>query len=170
MAQVEIFTTGGVISGSTPRLPLVADGPDLQSPLPLTDARWYPNDGSPPSQVDSVHVPPDDILVVVTPEPDVRVHATWYPITLELGPYRVTGQISTPPGFDPARALTRPGGAFVPVWDAVVELRDRVDSSAAERAHVEVNRYAVERVVSPLTLAFHFPGATLVTAEGAPVA
>lgn len=170
MPEIELFTPTGVISGVAARLPLVGDGPTLEGPLPLGDARWYPNDGRPPSQAGDAMVQPDDILVVVLPEPEVRSHANWYPITVELGPYQVAGRIETLPGFDPDRALTRPGGSFVPLWDVRIEIRGQPGAGTAERAYVEVNRYAVERVTSPLVLSFYFPGATFVEAESVPVA
>lgn len=165
MAQVEIFTPSGVVSGIAGRMPLVGDGPTLEQPLPIDEARWYPHDGAPPARRGSLSLLPDDILVVVTPEPDVKVHANWYAVVVELGPYRVSGQLSTPPGFDPERAITRPGGSFVPLRDAVIELRSRPDAGAAERAYVQVNRFAVERVTSTLMLGFFFPGATFVAPE-----
>jgi hypothetical protein len=166
MPEIELFTPSGVISGMTERLPLVGDGPVPDRPLRIDDARWYPNDGSQPSQPGDILVEADDVLVVVIPEPEVRSHGNWYPITVDLGPYRVSGRIETLPGFDPDRAITRPGGAFVALWDARIELQGRADAGTAERAYVGVNRYAVERVTSPLVLAFHFPGATFVEAEG----
>src|SRR5207249_1459814 len=79
-----------------------------------------------------------------TPETEMTIHATWYAITLEIGPYRVKGRMLTPPGFDPARALARPGGAFVALHDAVIELIGRRDAVVAARSLVYVNRYAVE--------------------------
>lgn len=170
MAQVEIFTPNGVIAGLTPRLPLVGDGPTLEEPLPLERARWYPVDGSAPSHLGSITVTPDDVLVVVVPEPDVVIHQTWYDIELEVGPYHLRGRLGTPPGFDPDRALSRPGGSFVPLRDAVITLRDRAGTGAAERAHVKVNRFAVEGVASTLMLGFHFPGARFTVAAGAPTA
>jgi len=170
MPQIELFTPDGVVSGLTPALPLVGDGPTLETPLPLEDARWYPNDGSPPRHAGRTTVNPDDALVVVLPEPELRIHGNWHSITLELGPYRVSGRLETLPGFDPDRALMRPGGSFVPLWDAHIELLEQSAAGTAERAYVEVNRYAVVRVTSPLVLGFYFPGATFVEAEGVPVA
>jgi hypothetical protein len=169
MAQLELFTPDGVYAGVAARLPLVGDGPILDRPLPLDEARWYPNDGTAAAQHGTVSIPPDDILVVVLPEPELKVHASSYPITLDVGPYRLRGRFETQPGFDPDRALTRPGGAFVPLHDVVIELRDRSDAAPAERAYVQVNRFAVEAGVSPLNLGYHFPGATFVEAEGTTV-
>jgi len=169
MAQLEIFTPNGIYTGVTPRLPLVGDGPTLDEPLSLEGARWYPNDGTPPAHHGAVSIPADDILVVVLPEPELKVHANWYPLMVDCGPYRVAGRFETQPGFDPDRALTRPSGGFVPLREVVVELRTQADAGAAERAYVQVNRFAVERVVSPLSLALYFPGASFVEAQGAPV-
>ena len=170
MPQLEIFTPTGVVSGHTPKPGLVAQ-PDLRSPVPVELARWYPIDGSKPEHRGSVLVPPDDVLLVYTPEPDITLHATWFAITLEIGPYRVRGRMPTPPGFDPARALARPGGAFVALHDATIELMNRRDAGLADRSLLHVSRYAVESVESLLMLGFFFPGAQLSKpAAEAPVA
>lgn len=162
MVQLEIFTPSGVVAGNAVRDGLI-QSPDLRSPVAIERARWYPLDGSKPEHRGSVLVPPDDVLVVATPEDDLVIHATWYSLSIDIGPYRVRGRLPTPPGFDPARALARPGGAFVTLRDACVELMNRPDAGVAERALVHVNRYAVERVESTLMLGFFFPGAHLVT-------
>src|SRR5439155_14685208 len=127
MAQVEIFTPTGVVAGILSRPDLVQQ-PDLRSPVPVEKARWYPLDGSSPEHRGTVLVPPDDVLVVYVPEPDMTLHATWYSIVLEIGPYRVRGKMPTPVGFDPKRALARPGGAFVTFREASVELMNRPDA------------------------------------------
>jgi len=158
MAQLEIFTPTGVVAGTTRRDGLM-QSPDLRTPVPIERARWYPLDGAKPEHRGSILVAPDDVLVVATSDTEPTVHATWYPVELEIGPYRVKGRLPTPPGFDPARALARPGGAFVALRDASVELMNRPDAGIAERGSVHVNRYAVERVDSTLMLGFFFPGA-----------
>jgi hypothetical protein len=160
MTPIEIFTPTGVVAGNTSR-PEVVQQPDLRSPVPVEKTRWYPFDGSKPEHRGAVLVPPDDVLVVYVPEEEMTLHATWYPVTLEIGPYRVTGRMPTPVGFDPKKALARPGGAFVSLHEATIELMDRHDAAKAERAEVHVARYAVERVESPLMLGFFFPGARL---------
>jgi hypothetical protein len=169
MAQVEIFTPTGVVAGIMSRTDLVQQ-PDLRSPVPVDKARWYPLDGSKPEHRGTVLVPPDDVLVVYVPEPEMTLHATWYSIVIEIGPYRVRGRMPTPVGFDPNRALARPGGAFVALREASVELMNRLDAGIAERSTVHVSRYAVERVESALMLGFFFPGAHLTTVAEAPVA
>jgi hypothetical protein len=160
MPPVEIFTPTGVVAGTTSR-PGLTQQPDLRSPVPVEKTRWYPFDGSRPEHRGSVLVPPDDVLIVYTPEEAVTLHATWYAIVLEIGPYRVSGRMPTPVGFDPKRALARPGGAFVSLRDARIELLMRSDAGVAERSTVHISRYAVERVESSLMLGFFFPGAVL---------
>ena len=164
MPQLEIFTPTGVVAGTTLGDDLVQSA-DLRSPVPIERARWYPIDGASPEHRGSVLVPPDDVLLVVTFEADSSVHSTWYPLQLEVGPYRVVARIPVVPGFDPARALARPGGAFVALWDASIELMDRPETGVAHRDSVHVNRYAVERVESSIMLGFFFPGATLGTSN-----
>ena len=174
MADVEIYTPTGVVAGVTARAPLSTDGPDdgpdLESALAIGDARWYPLDGSSPSQAGDVRLEPDEILLIVTEEPELTVHMNWFSICLDVGPYRVSGMIATMPGFDPDRALTRPGSTFVPLKDATIELVGRTDVAPAERAHLHVNRYAVETCASSLALGFFFPGAHFPEPEPAPVA
>jgi hypothetical protein len=171
MADVEIYTPTGVVAGVTARVPLTTEGPDLTEPLAIGDARWYPLDGGKPSNSGDVRVQPDEVLLLVTEEPDMTVHMNWFAITLEVGPYRVSASIAMMPGFDPDRALTRPGGAFIALRDATIELLDRPEIAPAERVHIHVNRYAVERVTSSLVLGFYFPGAQFATApEAVPVA
>jgi hypothetical protein len=171
VADVEIFTPTGVLAGSTDRIPLTNDGPDLAGPLPIEEARWYPLDGSRAAHRGGVTVAPDDILVIVTAEPELRVHMAWYSVALDVGPYRVTGRIPTHPGFDPARAIVRASGPFVALSDVTIEVASVDRASSASRPYVHVNRYAVDRVTSSLMLGHFFPGARLVAPEApAPVA
>jgi hypothetical protein len=163
MAEVEVFTPTGVLAGLTAGVPLSHAGPDLTSALRVREGRWFPLNGSPASERRETQVAPDDILIVVTPPESILVHMTWFSVTLELGPYRVAGELATHPGFDPERALARPSGIFVPLRDARIELVDEAGAGAAERPHVHVNRYAVERVVATLMLGHFFPGAQLLT-------
>jgi hypothetical protein len=165
VTDVEIFTPTGVIAGTTARVPLSHDGPDLSSPLALDESHWYPIDGGRPIDRGEVRIDPDDILLVVTPEPELRVHLAWYAVRIEIGPYRVSASLGTQPGFDPERALSRPGGTFIELRDATIELLDAPEPATAQRPHLHVNRYAVDRVVSMLMLGFYFPGARLVAGE-----
>ena len=165
MADVEIFTPFGVLAGTTARAPLSNDGPDLSSPLVVDEGRWYPIDGGSPAHRDADLIVPDDILLIATPEPELFVHLAWFPIRLEIGPYRVSGLLGTHPGFDPARALARPGSTFIALREATIQLLARREAAPAVRASIHVNRYAVEAVTSTLMLGFHFPGARHISGE-----
>jgi hypothetical protein len=167
MAEVEIFTPTGVLAGTTARMPLTIDGPDLLSPLALADGRWYPIDGARPSHRGDELVAPDDILVIATAEPELKVHLAWFAVTLDIGPYRVAGSLATHPGFDPARALARPSGGFVALSEVTIELPTQPDSGTATRPYVHVNRYAVDQVDAALDLGFYFPGARVPSREAA---
>jgi hypothetical protein len=165
VSEVEIFTPSGVLAGMTAYPPLAEGGPDLDEALLVHAARWYPIDGGAPSQRGSETIEPDDILLVVTPKPEVFVHLTWYPIRLEVGPYRVAAQLPTHPGFDPERALARPGHTFIALADATIVLLDHPEARFARREHLYVNRYTVDKVTSALMLGHFFPGARLESPE-----
>jgi hypothetical protein len=165
--DVEVYTPTGVLMGTTAHVPLAADGPDLVEPLAVAEARWYPVDGSQPIQRGDVTVDPDDIFLIVTPEPELKIHMAWYPVEVEVGPYRVSGRLATQPGFDPGRSIARPGGTFVGLSDVTIELCGRDDAGTAHRDYLHVNRYAADRVTSSLMLGHFFPGARLVNQEAA---
>jgi hypothetical protein len=169
MSQVEIYVTKGVLCGELDpgrreagRARVQAD---LEGPFSVDNARWYPIDGGPAERRGRVRVLADDVLVIVTTLPDVRVHSTWHPTKLEIGPYHVTGRLATPPGFDPDRALARPKSQFIGLRDVGIQLRDRPDATVAQRANALVNRYLVDRSEAPLMLSFYFPGAKTVVVE-----
>lgn len=168
MAEVEIYTPTGVVAGVTERAPLSHDGPDLESALAVDEVRWYPIDGTTPSQRHAMRVEPDEILVIVTEEEELGVHMNWHDICVDIGPYRVSGAIATMPGFDPDRALARPGSTYVPLRGATIELVGRTDVEPARRAHVHVNRYAVESCASNIVLGFFFPGAEFAKQRAVP--
>jgi hypothetical protein len=162
VAEVEIYTPVGVLAGTTSDA-LDGETHEMTVPLTVSDARWYPLDGSGASHRGTVLVDPDDLLLLVAPQDAVKVHMTWYPIAVELGPYRLTGQLATHPGFDPARAIARPGGTLIAISDVTIELNGLATGGASTtRPHVLVNRYAVDLVSSPLMLGHFFPGARLV--------
>jgi len=170
MADIEIYTPTGVLAGVTARVPLSNNGSDLTAPLAVEDARWYPHDRGRPEQRGRLRVIPDEILLIVTGDEDMTVHMNFYPITLDVGPYRVTATIAMLPGFDPERALARPGHTFIPLREATIELLGRTDVEPAKRDYIHVNRYAVEMVSSSLMLGFFFPGAHYAKQEAEPVA
>jgi hypothetical protein len=161
MPQVEVFTPTGVVSGSTARATVGSDTRGAPQAVIVDAGRWYPLDGAPPERKGAITIPADEILVVILGSPNVTIHGSWYPIELDLGPYHLEARLPTAPGFDPARALARPTGAYVTVRDVSISLPGRPDAGIAERSWAHVNRYAVERVASNLMLGFFFPGATL---------
>jgi hypothetical protein len=171
VADIEIFTSAGVLSGTTSGIPLSADGPDLTGPLEVQDGRWFPLDGAPATQRGDVTVTPDDILAIVTAEPEVKIHMAWYAVSLDVGPYRLTGKLPVHPGYDPARSIARPSGSFVALSEVTIEVAASDRAATASRPYVHVNRYAVDCVTSTLMLGHFFPGARLVAHEAAtPVA
>jgi len=169
--KVEAYTAEGVATGDASPPGGPRDGLESDGALVIDGGAWYPLDGGTPRALGPGAVSADDILVLSMPEdPDVPIHSTWHPILLEAGPFTVTGELPTQPGFDPGRALTRPGGTFVLLRDVHVVLRDRPNSSVIDRAFALVNRFAIDRVAAELTLSFFFPGAILETPEGRPAA
>ena len=165
VSDCEIYTPTGVLTGTADVTPVTAEGPELIDPFTVAGASWFPLDGGPPTQRPVASVVPDDMLVVVTPAPELFVHLTRYAIALEVGPYRVLASLSTHPGFDPEKSIARPGGSFIPLSEAVIELMGHPEAGIAERAHVHVNRYGVDRVTSPIMLGHFFPGAALETQQ-----
>ena len=169
--QVEAYTANGVATGSAspsagPRDALEADGS-----LTIDGGSWYPLDGSGPRALTSRPVAADDILVLsLAEDPEVPVHHTWHPILLEAGPFTVTGELPTQPGFDPGRSLSRPSGQFLLLRDVHLVLREQPNTGAVDRPYALVNRYAIDRVATDITLGFFFPGAVLETPEGRPAA
>jgi hypothetical protein len=167
--QVEAYTAIGVATGHVSQSGGPREGLEGFGMLVVADGAWYPLDGSAPRSVAEQRLAADDIIVVaLEDDPDVPVHATWHPILLEAGPFTVTGELPTQPGFDPGRALTRPAGTFLMLRDVKVELRDRPNMGEVDRPFALVNRFAIDRVAADLTLGFYFPGARLETPQGAP--
>jgi hypothetical protein len=157
----EAYTAEGLLTGS-----VVADGRlvDLLasfSSVVVENAVLAPFDG-PPQRADgwsSVEV--DELLIVIAaPETVTPFHVVWHDVALSVGPYRVLGQLPAMPGFDPARALARPTGAFILLGRAQVDLQAAgLAGGFNEHPYVWVNRYGVDAVTSDLDLGFFFPGA-----------
>jgi hypothetical protein len=89
-------------------------------------------------------------------------------VELDAGPYRIAGELPTQPGFDPGRALARPGGLFILLRGVRVEIIGHHEAGRVERPHAFVNRYAVEQVAADIDLGFYFPGARFMTGTGQP--
>lgn len=156
---IEAYTAAGALSGLIPLGGRLRDLLEAAVQLPIDRCRLRRLDGAlePP---DDVVLAVDDLLLVVSDDTELPIHAVWHDVRLVVGPYRVEGRLPTQPGFDPARALARPTGSYVLVRDARVELRDR-PGAAVEHPHLLVNRYAVDEVAADLMLGFFFPGAEL---------
>jgi hypothetical protein len=128
---------------------------------------WHPLDDASPRDLGELIIPPDDVhLATAEDAEDFPVHAQWHDIRLEVGPYRVSGQMPTMPGFDPGRALARPTGEFVQIRDVSIGLVGEAEGTGLSRAMALVNRYMVDRVEADLMLGFFFPGATMVSTAG----
>lgn len=168
-ALVEVYTADAVVTG------VPEDPADLRQVLEAGDRvrlrlpRWTPlNPASGPARRDD-SLAVDDIIVAVG-EVDQRrvVHASLHDVVLEAGPYRITGLLPVLPGFDPGRALTRPGGTFLQLRDARLEIIGHPEAGELKRDFVLVNRYSVDHVASDLILGFFFPAAHFDDLQGVP--
>ena len=76
-------------------------------------------------------------------DPDRRLRTVEERVTLELGPFEVTGNLHRPPNTHSLAALRR-WAHFVPMTDALVGMRDRDDDRVAQPV-VLVNRERIGR-------------------------
>ena len=168
--RVEIFAAGGIAVGALGRAGHVRDALECGDPLPVERATWHALDGAKPRPLGDVTVAADDVLLATADEADdLPVHAQWHEVSLDVGPYRISGQMPTMPGFDPGRALARPTGEFVQLRDVTIALAGEPVAGMV-RPMAFANRYCVERVEADLMLGFFFPGAQIVTTPGPSVA
>ncbi len=164
--RVELYGAAGVTIGTVARARL-RDALEGDRDILVERAAWHPLDGSAAQPRGELSVAGDDILVAISDDPeDGPVHAQWHDIALDVGPYRVTGQLPTMPGFDPGRALARPTGEFVLIRDVRIALLGDADGPAIGQPSAFVNRYVVDRVAADLMLGFFFPGAEMVLTGG----
>jgi hypothetical protein len=165
--HVEIYAAGGIGIGVVARSGHLRDALDAGGSLVLERVVWHPLDDASPRDLGELIIPPDDVhLATAEDAEDFPVHAQWHDIQLEVGPYRVSGQMPTMPGFDPGRALARPTGEFVQLRDVSIGLVGEADGTGLFRAMALVNRYMVDRVEADLMLGFFFPGAKMVSTGG----
>jgi hypothetical protein len=158
--RVDAYTNTGMAGGWLIGAAHLRDALESGQPLELNRVTWQAMENLAPSELGSIALEPDDLIVVVgDDESIIPVHATWHAVRLEAGAYRIEGELPTMPGFDPGRALMRPSGEFVLLRDVRLELKDRPDVGTVNAAHGFVNRYTVERVEADLMLGFFFPGA-----------
>ncbi|HEX5825651.1 MAG TPA: hypothetical protein VFY18_14430 [Candidatus Limnocylindrales bacterium] len=165
--RVEIYAAQGVAIADVARAGSLREIVESGQDLLLEHVTWHPLDGGPAKPVADLRFAPDDIHVAATDAfEDGPVHAQWHDVAVDLGPYRVTGQMPTMPGFDPGRALARPTGEFVLLRDVQVTLVGREEAGAVHQRSALVNRYVVDRVEADLMLGFFFPGAEMVLTGG----
>jgi hypothetical protein len=158
--RVDAYITGGMASGVLARTGHLRDVLDSSPTLDLERTTWQALDGDPPRPAGAMSIPVDDLLVAVADDdPVIPVHATWHQIVLEIGPFRIHGELPTLPGFDPDRALTRPSGEFVLLRDVRIARVEDPGPPALIGRQAVVNRYNVERVRADIALGFFFPGA-----------
>ena len=158
--RVDAYTNTGMASGWLIGAAHLREALESGRPLELNRVTWQAIENLAPSELGSIALEPDDLIVVVgDDESIIPVHAVWHAVRLEAGIYRIDGELPTMPGFDPGRALTRPTGEFVLLRDVRVELMDRPDVGTVSVPHAFINRYTVERVEADLMLGFFFPGA-----------
>jgi hypothetical protein len=158
--RVDAYTNTGMAVGWLIGAAHLRDALESGQPLELNRVTWQAIENLAPSELGSIALEPDDLIVVAgDDESIIPVHAVWHAVRLEAGIYRIEGELPTMPGFDPGRALTRPTGEFVLLRDVRVELMDRPDVGTVSVPHAFINRYTVERVEADLMLGFFFPGA-----------
>jgi hypothetical protein len=165
--RVEIYAADGVAIAAVTRAGSLREIVEGGDELLLERVTWHPLDGGPAQSAGDRSVAPDDIHIAASDAfDDGPVHAQWHDVAVDLGPYRVTGQMPTMPGFDPGRALARPTGEFVLLRDVEIALLGRAEAGAVHQRSALVNRYVVDRVEADLMLGFFFPGAEMVVTGG----
>jgi hypothetical protein len=136
----------------------LTDSINKREPIPISDVRWAPLDGSgelePAPGLKSVD--PYDLIIVLSDDESMppltdaerlahRVHKISYDVALEVPPLRVVGTVYLYPGSEPARLLDRATEMFVPVTDAQVTLGGR-SVGPADPDVVLVNRFYLRGV------------------------
>ncbi len=168
---IELYTAEAVVTGYRIDRAAVRETLESGGAVRLAQPQWTPLHRPPDERDTGESLPVDEVLAAVAePDPHRAVHANWHDVVLEAGPYRISGTLAVLPGFDPNRAITRPGGTFIPLRSARLEIIDYPDAGQLDRETVLVNRYAVDRVASTLELGFFFPAARLERLEQKPVA
>jgi hypothetical protein len=165
--RVEIYAVDGVAVAAVAQAGSLREIVEGGHELLLERVTWHALDGSPAKPLADLRLAPDDIHVAASEGfEEGPVHAQWHDVTVDLGPYHVTGQMPTMPGFDPGRALARPTGEFVLLRDVEIALLGQEEAGAAHQRSALVNRYVVDRVEADLMLGFFFPGAEMVVTGG----
>jgi hypothetical protein len=160
--RVDAYIAGGMASGVLARAGHLREVLETEASLELERVAWNGIGEAASRPAGALSVPIDDVLVAVADDdPTIPVHASWHAVRLEVGPYRLEGELPTLPGYDPGRALTRPTGEFVMLRDVRMAMLDDPGPGVPVGQHALVNRYGVERVTADLMLGFFFPGAVM---------
>ena len=108
--RVDAYMAEGVASGMVVRAGHLRDQLEQLPDLAMTAVSWQSLDGSRSPGRRRRRPSPSTTCSSSSPTTtrDPPVHAAWHSIQLEVGPYSVSGDLPTMPGFDPGRALTRP--------------------------------------------------------------
>jgi hypothetical protein len=161
--NVQAYTESTIARGLVSPPGRLRDGLEATVELVVEDATVVALDEGNPQSAGALAIPIDDLLLVAADDDaGGPIHCAWHRIRLEGGPYEIEGELSTMPGFDPGRALTRPTGTFVLLRDVVVRLLGQPDAGELRHDHALVNRYTIDAVEADLMLGFFFPGARLV--------
>jgi hypothetical protein len=160
--RVDVYTTGGMASGMLARSGTLREVLSADLEIQLERAAWQALDEAAPRSAGTLTFATDDILFAIAEdEPSGPLHVAWHHVLLDAGPYLLEGELSTMPGFDPGRSLTRPSGDWVLLRDVRLSIRARPEAGVSMGDHALVNRYAVERIQADLMLGFFFPGAAV---------
>lgn len=160
--RVDAYIAGGRVSGVLSHDGHLRDALEAGAPLVLDQAESLAIGETEVRPAGRISLEVDDVLVAVgDDDPSLSVHATWHAVELDIGPYRIDGELPTMPGFDPDRALTRPSGEFVMLRDVRLAMLGGSGPGVAIGEHALVNRYDVERVAADIMLGFFFPGAVM---------
>ena len=159
----QAYTQGGIVRGTIEGDDSLEELLQVGPALRLADVTHSLLSGAREEAV-RAEVDRDDLLIVAAEdegdeESEGTIHSAWHQVALHVGPYRVDGQLATLPGFDPGRALARPGGEFVLLRGVRVALVDDPTGASDDHGWAWINRYLVERVRSSIDLLNFFPGA-----------
>jgi hypothetical protein len=156
----QAYTNEGILRGELPEAARLGEILETEPEITLHHVQWQPHLAERAEQRPDSAVSTEDLLLVIAPPDTVTPgHSAWNPVRLVMPPYFVEAELPTLPGFDPGRALARPGGQFVLVGHVRVATLSSDDAARDEHPFAWVNRYAVERIDSELELPFYFPGA-----------
>lgn len=155
----QAYTNGGIVRGTIEGETPLEELLQQRTALDVVSATHSLLGGG-KEQAAQMSIELDELLLIAdTSDTPVPIHASWHEIAMHVGPFRVDGDLATQPGFDPGRALARPGGEFVLLREVRVALVDDPAGDADEHPWAWINRYLVERVRCSIELGHFFPGA-----------